>query len=117
MAGFAETVQVATELGAPSQIPLNATATGGSRLDIPLRELPASLYLVDQELIQERGARSVEEAAQLVVGVQATTGVGSIPGYNMRGWSGIDISLMRDGIRQNTTSQSSRPVDAFLLDG
>jgi iron complex outermembrane recepter protein len=116
VAGFAETVQVESVAGPTTQVPLNATATGGSRLDIPVRDLPASLFLVGQSLIQERGARSVEEAVQLAVGMQASTGVGSIPSYATRGWSGNDVSLMRDGIRQNSASQSSRPVDAFLLD-
>jgi iron complex outermembrane recepter protein len=116
VAGFAETVQVASEVTAPTQIPLNAVASGGTRLDIPVRELPASLFLVGQPLIQERGARSLEEAVQLAVGMQASTGVGSIPGYATRGWSGNNISLMRDGIRQNSNSQSSRPVDTFLLE-
>lgn len=116
VAGFSETVQVESEAGPPTPIALNAPATGGSRLDIAVRDLPASLFLVSQPLIQERGARSVEEAVQLAVGMQASTGVGSIPGYSTRGWSGNNISLMRDGIRQNSNSQSSRPVDTFLLD-
>lgn len=116
VADFSETVQVERIAGPTTQVPLNVAATGGSRLDIPVRDLPASLFLVGQPLIQERGARSVEEAVQLAVGMQASIGVGSIPGYATRGWSGNNISLMRDGIRQNSTSQSSRPVDAFLLD-
>ena len=116
VAGFSETVQVESEAGPATQIPLNAPATGGSRLDLSVRDLPASLFLVGQPLIQERGARSVEEAVQLAVGMQASTGVGSIPGYATRGWSGNNISLMRDGIRQNSNSQSSRPTDTFLLD-
>ena len=79
VAGFAETVQVESDAADPTQIPLKAPATGGSRLDIPVRDLPASLFMVGQALIQERGARSVEEAVQLAVGMQASTGVGSIP--------------------------------------
>jgi iron complex outermembrane receptor protein len=116
VAGFAETVQVESASGPVTQVPLNAPATGGSRLDIPVRDLPASLFLLGQPLIQERGARSVEEAVQLAVGMQASTGVGSIPSYATRGWGGNNVSIMRDGIRQNSNSQSSRPVDAFLLD-
>jgi len=116
VAGFSETVQVESQLGEPTQIPLNAPATGGSRLDIPVRDLPASLYLVNQELIQERGARLVEEAVQLAVGMQATTNVGSIPAYATRGWDDNSVSIMRDGIRQNSRSQSSRPVDSFILE-
>jgi len=116
VAGLAETVQVEGVSGPPTQIPLAAPATGGSMLDIAVRDLPASLFLVGQSLIQERGARSVEEAVQLAVGMQASTGVGSIPSYSTRGWGGNNVSILRDGIRQNTNSQSSRPLDAFLLD-
>jgi iron complex outermembrane receptor protein len=116
VAGFAETVQVQSETRTVSQAPLDAQATGGSRLDIPVRDLPASLFMVGQPLMRERGARSVEEAVQLSVGMQASTGVGSIPGYATRGWSGNNISIMRDGIRQNSQSQSSRPADTFLLE-
>jgi iron complex outermembrane receptor protein len=116
IAGLAETVQVEGAGGPPTQIPLNAPASGGTNLDIPVRDLPASLFLVGQSLIQERGARSVEEAVQLAVGMQASTGVGSIPSYSTRGWGSNNVSIMRDGVRQNTNSQSSRPLDAFLLD-
>ena len=117
VAGFSETVQVETAAGPPTQVPLNAPATGGSRLDIAVRDLPASLFLVSQELIQERGARSVEEAVQLVAGMQAFTRDGSIPDYATRGWGEENnVSMMRDGIRQNTMSQSSRPIDSFLFE-
>jgi len=116
VAGFSESVEVGGAAGPPTQIPLAATASGGSRLDIPVRDLPASLFMVSQQLIQDRGARSVEEAVQLAVGMQASTGVGSIPGYSTRGWGGNNISVMRDGVRQNSQSQSSRPVDPFLLE-
>src|SRR5436190_2131017 len=105
-------VVIATPIAALAQPAATAreqlTATVGSRLGIPVRDLPASLFMVGQSLIQERGARSVEEAVQLAVGMQASTGVGSIPSYATRGWNGNDISVMRDGIRQNSASQSSR---------
>jgi iron complex outermembrane receptor protein len=116
VAGLKEAVQVEAVAGPPDPIQLETPATGGTRLDIPIRELPASLSLIPQELIQDRGARSAIEAVQLTVGMVTSTGVGSIPGYSTRGWSGNDVSIMRDGIRQNTSSQSSRPVDTFILD-
>jgi iron complex outermembrane receptor protein len=114
--GLTETIEVVSEAGEPTQIPLNAIASGGTRLDLAVRDLPASLFMVGQQLIQDRGARSVEEAVQLAVGMIASTGVGSIPSYQTRGWSSSNVAVMRDGIRQNTASQSSRPVDSFILD-
>ena len=114
--GLTETVEVVSEAAEPTQIPLNALASGGTRLELAVRDLPASLFMVGQQLIQDRGARSVEEAVQLAVGMIASTGVGSIPSYQTRGWASSNVAVMRDGIRQNTASQSSRPVDAFILD-
>src|SRR6185503_19510567 len=68
VAGVNEILQIETTIGPPSPIQLDTTATGGTLLDIPVRELPASLSLIPQELIQERGARSAIEAVQLTVG-------------------------------------------------
>ena len=116
VAGLNQTVQIETTVGPPNPIQLDTQATGGTLLDIPVRELPASLSIIPQELIQERGARSAMEAVQLTVGMVASIGVGSIPGYSTRGWGSGDISVMRDGIRQNTNAQSARPVDTFILD-
>ena len=117
IAGVSETIEVqGAARVVQDAIRLNAPATGGTRLDIPVRDLPVSLSLITQPLIQERGARTGMEASEIAVGVVAGLGVGSIPGYAMRGFHGNQVSLMRDGIRQNTTSQSSRPIDTFLLD-
>ena len=43
---------------------------------------------------------------------------GSIPGISVRGFNSSSgaVSVMRDGIRQNTESQSGRPLDTFMLD-
>jgi iron complex outermembrane recepter protein len=88
----------------------------GSRLGLTLRELPASVSVVTQQDIQLRGARTALEAIEAAVGMTGMTGVGSIPSYATRGFSGADITVMRDGIRQNTSSQASRPLDSFLFD-
>ena len=87
----------------------------GSRLGLSPRELPASISIVSQEDIQLRGARTALEAIEAAVGMTGQTGVGSIPGYVTRGFSSNDITVMRDGIRQNTNSQSARPLDSFLF--
>jgi iron complex outermembrane receptor protein len=100
----------------PEPIQLQAPAVGGTRLGIPVLELPASLSVVTNELIVERGARTAVEAVELSVGMNAQIGVGSIPSYSTRGFSGNSVSIMRNGIRQNTSSQSSRPVDTFIMD-
>jgi iron complex outermembrane recepter protein len=106
-------VQARQERGAVS---LEAVALTGSRLEIPTRDLPASIATVPQELIQLRGARTANEALYAAVGMTGGMGSGSIPSFSTRGFTGNDITIMRDGIRQNTSSQSSRPLDSFLFE-
>lgn len=112
----ATTLEVTERADLPTAIRLDAEATGGTRLDLPVRDLPASLQLLTQQTIQERGARSGIEAAELAVGMIAGYSVGTIPSFTTRGFSGNNITIMRDGIRQNTASQSARPLDSYLFE-
>lgn len=97
---------------------LDASAAGGTRLDIPVRELPASLTVITQDLMQERGVNNAMEAAELSPGITTFVDSGSIPGFMVRGFSSSagSVSVTRDGIRQNTVPQSGRPLDVFLLE-
>jgi hypothetical protein len=54
--GPQESVVVETTAGA-DPLKLESAATGGTLLDIPVRELPATLTIVSQELMQERASR------------------------------------------------------------
>lgn len=107
---------VIAEQEANFSLPLDAVATSGSRLGLTSRELPASVSIITQEMMQLRGLRTAVEAVESAVGMTGGTNFGSIPTYSTRGFGGNNITVMRDGIRQNTASQSSRTVDSFLLD-
>jgi iron complex outermembrane receptor protein len=115
VSAVATTMEV-TDTANSSALQLDSTATGGTLLNIPVRELPASISIISQQMMQERGVRSSLEAAEQSVGMIAGTSVGSIPSFTTRGFSGNNITLMRDGIRQNTASQSARPLDSFLME-
>jgi len=110
-----DTVVVTAERN-KNTLALDTVVGTGSRLGLTARELPASISVVSQELIQLRGARTAVEAIESAVGMTGGISVGSIPNYATRGFAGNDITVMRDGIRQNTASQSSRPLDSFLFD-
>jgi iron complex outermembrane receptor protein len=97
-------------------LPLDAAPSSGSRLGLTNRDLPVSVSVVTQEMMQLRGLRTAVEAVEAAVGMTGGTQFGSIPTYSTRGFGGNSVSIMRDGIRQNTASQSSRTVDSFLLD-
>ncbi|MGQ0698777.1 MAG: TonB-dependent receptor, partial [Panacagrimonas sp.] len=111
-----ETIVVEGRLTESDSLSLDENHYTGSRLGLSARELPASVSVVTREMIQIRGARTAMEAIESAVGMSGGTSVGSIPNYATRGFTGNDITVMRDGIRQNTASQSARPLDAFLFD-
>ena len=66
--------------------------------------------------MQLRGLRTAVEAVEAAVGMTGGTQFGSIPTFSTRGFGSNSVSILRDGIRQNTASQSSRTVDSFVLD-
>jgi iron complex outermembrane receptor protein len=107
---------VAAEKENNFSLPLDAVATSGSRLGLTSRELPASVSIITQEMMQLRGLTTAVEAVESAVGMTGGTNFGSIPTYSSRGFGGNNVSVMRDGIRQNTASQSSRTIDSFILD-
>jgi iron complex outermembrane receptor protein len=97
-------------------LPLDAVSSSGSRLGLAVRDIPASVSVITQEMMQLRGLRTAVEAVESAVGMTGGTAFGSIPNYSTRGFGGNNVTIMRDGIRQNTASQSSRIVDSFILD-
>jgi iron complex outermembrane receptor protein len=104
------------EKAAAFTLPLDATTATGTRLGLSLREVPASINVMTQEVIAARGLRTTVETVNSVVGVQGGLAVGSIPRYVIRGLFGNQVTILFDGVRMNTQSQSERPVDAFNLD-
>ncbi len=118
VSGLRERVIIEAAALPEDALQLDAAATGGTRLDLPVRELPATLTIISQALIQERGVTNAMEAAELAPGVTTFVDSGSIPGINMRGFSSTNgtVSVMRDGIRQNSVPQSGRPLDSFMLE-
>lgn len=97
-------------------LPLDAVAGTASHLGLSNRDMPASVSVIHQEQIQARGFRTAVEAVEGAVGMAGGTQFGSIPGYSTRGFTGNNITILRDGIRQNTASQSSRSIETFTLD-
>src|SRR5262249_26509265 len=60
-------VEAPTEI--PSAVQLNASASGGSYLDVPVRNLPYNFSVITQDFIRERGVTNFLDALELVSGV------------------------------------------------
>jgi iron complex outermembrane recepter protein len=101
-----------------SPIQLDASAAGGSYLDVSVRDLPFNLTVITQEYIQERGVTNLMEALELAPGVTTWADTGWIPAADIRGFSTTDagVFMAREGIVQNSVPQSGRPLDAFMFD-
>jgi iron complex outermembrane recepter protein len=111
-----QSVTVTGTRAAAAPLSLDDAPTTASNLGLTLRQLPLSASVIDRDDIERRGARNALEATVTSVGVTGGLLPGSNPRYSMRGFSDNNITLLRDGIRQNTLAQSSRPVDTFVLD-
>ena len=105
--------QVAPGVPGPN---LNAIATSATRLDLPLRETPASVDVITQQTMQEQGYRTNVEAAQGAVGVLAINGSAAQGGFMMRGFSGDAINHLYNGINIGNQDLTGRTQDTFSFD-
>ena len=109
-------VEAPTEI--PSAVQLNASAAGGSYLDVPVRNLPYNFSVITQDYMRERGVTNLLDALELVSGVTTWADTGYIPAVDIRGLSTTDagIYFATEGIVQNSVPQAARNMDAFFLD-
>lgn len=76
-------------------------ATTGSRTDTPIRDLPFSVQVVPQELLQDRQVQSVNEALRTVAGIAPDNpSYSAFEGVTIRGFTGRNI--IRNGLRDDT---------------
>ncbi|OKH37857.1 ferrichrome-iron receptor [[Phormidium ambiguum] IAM M-71] len=79
--------------------------TTGSRTDTPLRDLPFSVQVVPQELLEDRRIESVNEALRTVAGVTPDNpSYSAFEGFTIRGFTGRNI--IRNGLRDDTNITS-----------
>jgi iron complex outermembrane recepter protein len=98
---------------------LDQPATTSSRLGLSALETPASIYVLDGELMRERGDFVIQDAVSRVVGVvdQGTSGNGG-GGVSQRGFNGVN-SVMRlyDGVQMFVVAGTMTfPSDTWTVD-
>jgi iron complex outermembrane receptor protein len=91
----------------------NSTA---SQLDLTARETPASIEIIDSEVMRERGYRTVSEAAQGAVGVTVGDAPGDPANYSMRGLTNNQITTLYNGIKIGPANMTSRMMDTANLE-
>ena len=109
-------LQPVTIVGERVLTALEQPAGSASRLDLSVRETPASIEILSQGLLRERGARSVTEAAQAATGVTAGDFPAEPANFSMRGFSNSQINTLYNGLKIGPPNMTSRVMDVGNLD-
>jgi iron complex outermembrane receptor protein len=111
------TVGAPTSVSDVSKTPLNTNtvAESASRLGLTPRETPATVEIIDQQIIRERGIRTTTEAAEAAVGVTAGDAPGAPASFSMRGFSGTQINTLYNGIKIGPSEMTGRIMDTANL--
>ena len=94
----------------------NTVTEVGGPLGLTARQTPATVEIVDQQLIREQGYRTTTETAQGFPGVTAGDGPGAAANFSMRGFSGTQINTLYNGIKIGPSEMTNRIMDTYNLD-
>lgn len=95
---------------------LNTRSEAGSRLGLTARENPASVAVADREWIEQIGARNFQEAVNSLPGVNASAPPGWSGHVAYRGFTGMQINQLFNGISLQSYSAGNRPVSSWIYD-
>lgn len=95
---------------------LDSKAATGSRLNMTVRETPASVTVVNRDVIEERGATDSQEALKSVPGVLASSPPGSAGTIAFRGFGTANITQLFNGITVQYDAIAARPIDSWIVD-
>lgn len=95
---------------------LEASASGGTRLDLSIRDTPASVFRVDRDTLDARGVRNTQEALFSLPGLVVASPPGNGNAVTWRGFSGAQVTQLFNGINVQYASIAARPVDAWMYE-
>jgi len=100
----------------PSPLNTGAVADSASRLGLPVRQIPATVEVIDQQTMRDQGYRTTPEVVQGAVGVLSLDAAGAPGGFSMRGFEFGQVNVLYDGIKIGPQSFVSRVMDTVNLD-
>lgn len=114
-----EIVVIGNEPPAIGTLHLDQPSQIGSRLDVPLQDLPASVEIIDRDSMQQRGNRTILEAVEGATGMSNITTPGDgAAAFSSRGFSGNNSVLqLYNGTRFYVgASTFTLPLDIWHLE-
>ena len=85
----------------------------GSRLGLSQQELPATLDVIDNDEMIGRGFYNVQEAADSQPGVTSGGSPGDQSQFSMRGFTGNQITTLRNGLYIGPSNMTTRDNNSF----
>jgi iron complex outermembrane recepter protein len=85
----------------------------GSRLGLSAQELPATLDVIDNDEMLGRGFVNVQQAADSQAGVTSGGSPGDQSQFSMRGFTGNQITTLRNGLYIGPSNMVSRDQNTF----
>lgn len=95
---------------------LDAGAGGGTRLELSIRETPASVFRIDRDALDARGVRNTQEALFALPGLVVASPPGNGNAVTWRGFSGAQVTQLFNGINVQYASIAARPVDGWMYE-
>ncbi len=92
---------------------LRESAGTASRLGLTVQETPASVEVITQDVIERRGARSLDEALRGAAGVTSGGNPGSPSQASTRGFTSGFVTYLYDGNRISVPTMSGRTQDTW----
>jgi iron complex outermembrane receptor protein len=96
---------------APEAVMLDARSGSATRLGLALRETPASVDILTQTTMQERGDRTVLDALRGAAGVSGGNPPSAPASLSMRGFN--NVLFLYDGIRSSAAGVTNRVEDTW----
>lgn len=94
---------------------LDTAIPTGSRLNLSVRETPATIDQIDANEILTRGFRTVEEATVSLPGVTSGGSPGDPSLFSMRGFTGEQITVLHNGLYLGPANMINRPGNTFNI--
>jgi iron complex outermembrane recepter protein len=85
----------------------------GSRLGLSAQEIPGTLEVIDSDEILGRGFANVEQAADSQAGVTSGGSPGDQSQFSMRGFTGDQVTMLRNGLYVGPANMIARSQNAF----
>ncbi|WP_110973247.1 TonB-dependent receptor [Pseudomonas huaxiensis] len=98
-----------------TRLDLDTPIASGSRLNLSARENPASVSVADRKTMERIGARTFQDAANALPGVNASAPPGWGGFVSYRGFNGAQIGQLFNGINLQYGA-AGRPVGAWIYD-